>query len=51
MLEDQSDGEQTCIPVPNVCGRTLKYVIEYTRKPKLAKLPSTISSSTIVALR
>jgi len=29
MLEDQSEGEQTVIPIPNVSGRTLKYVIEY----------------------
>ena len=29
MLEDQPEGEQTVIPVPNVSGRTLKYVLEY----------------------
>jgi S-phase kinase-associated protein 1 len=29
MLEDQAEGDQTIIPVPNVTGRTLKYVVEY----------------------
>jgi len=29
MLEDQSEGDQTIIPVPNVTGKTLKYVVEY----------------------
>jgi S-phase kinase-associated protein 1 len=29
MLEDQDQEEQTVIPIPNVTGRTLKYVIEY----------------------
>ena len=29
MLDDQSEGEQTVIPVPNVSGRTLKYVVQY----------------------
>merc|ERR1711916_329004 len=29
MLDDQSEGEQTIIPVPNVNGRTLKYVVQY----------------------
>jgi S-phase kinase-associated protein 1 len=29
MLEDQQPDQQTVIPVPNVNGRTLKYVIEY----------------------
>ena len=34
MLEDQSEGEQTVIPIPNVNGRTLKYVIEYVEYHK-----------------
>jgi S-phase kinase-associated protein 1 len=29
MLEDQSEGDQTVIPVPNVTGRTLKFVVQY----------------------
>ena len=29
MLEDQGEGEEAIIPVPNVSGRTLKYVLEY----------------------
>lgn len=29
MLDDQSESEQTVIPVPNVSGRTLKYVVQY----------------------
>jgi len=29
MLDDQSEAEQTVIPVPNVSGRTLKYVVQY----------------------
>eukprot|EP01005_Ploeotia_sp_CARIB1_P001387 NODE_321_length_950_cov_870.095990_g314_i0.p1 GENE.NODE_321_length_950_cov_870.095990_g314_i0~~NODE_321_length_950_cov_870.095990_g314_i0.p1 ORF type:complete len:189 (-),score=52.16 NODE_321_length_950_cov_870.095990_g314_i0:303-869(-) len=29
MLDDQEDTDQTIIPVPNVNGRTLKYVIQY----------------------
>ena len=29
MLDDQSEGEQAVIPVPNVNGRTLKYVVQY----------------------
>jgi S-phase kinase-associated protein 1 len=29
MLDDQSEGDQTIIPVPNVSGRTLKYVVAY----------------------
>jgi len=29
MLEDQGDADQTVIPVPNVSGRTLKYVVDY----------------------
>ena len=29
MLEDQAEGEQTVIPIPNVNGRTLKYVLDY----------------------
>ena len=29
MLDDQSEGDQTVIPVPNVNGRTLKYVVQY----------------------
>jgi len=29
MLEDQSETEQTVIPIPNVNERTLRYVIEY----------------------
>ena len=29
MLEDQDSEEQTVIPLPNVNGRTLKYVIQY----------------------
>jgi len=29
MLEDQGEGEEAVIPVPNVNGRTLKYVLEY----------------------
>jgi S-phase kinase-associated protein 1 len=29
MLENQSETEQTVIPIPNVSGRTLKYVVEY----------------------
>lgn len=34
MLEDQSEGEQTTMPIPNVNGRTLKYVIEYVEYHK-----------------
>jgi len=34
MLEDQSEGEQTVIPIPNVNGATLKYVIEYAEYHK-----------------
>lgn len=29
MLDDQEDDQQTVIPIPNVNGRTLRYVIEY----------------------
>jgi len=29
MLEDQQEGDQSVIPVPNVNGRTLKYVLQY----------------------
>mgnify|MGYP001996946676 CR=1 FL=1 len=29
MLDDQSEGDETVIPVPNVNGRTLKYVVQY----------------------
>lgn len=29
LLEDLPEGDQTVIPVPNVAGRTLKYVVEY----------------------
>eukprot|EP00992_Anisonema_acinus_P000507 TRINITY_DN10181_c0_g1_i1.p1 TRINITY_DN10181_c0_g1~~TRINITY_DN10181_c0_g1_i1.p1 ORF type:complete len:186 (+),score=46.12 TRINITY_DN10181_c0_g1_i1:80-637(+) len=29
MLEDQDQGEETVIPIPNVSGRTLKYVLQY----------------------
>lgn len=29
MLEDQDQEEQTMIPLPNVSGRTMKYVIQY----------------------
>lgn len=29
MLEDQSEGDQTVIPVPNVSHKALKYVVEY----------------------
>ena len=29
MLEDQEQEENAVIPVPNVNGRTLKYVIQY----------------------
>jgi S-phase kinase-associated protein 1 len=29
MLDDQGEGDQTIIPVPNVSGRTLKYVVQY----------------------
>eukprot|EP01006_Ploeotia_vitrea_P032755 TRINITY_DN64927_c0_g2_i3.p2 TRINITY_DN64927_c0_g2~~TRINITY_DN64927_c0_g2_i3.p2 ORF type:complete len:189 (-),score=43.73 TRINITY_DN64927_c0_g2_i3:283-849(-) len=29
MLDDQEDQDQTIIPVPNVVGKTLKYVIQY----------------------
>jgi S-phase kinase-associated protein 1 len=29
MLEDQEQDEKTVIPIPNVSGRTLKYVIDY----------------------
>ena len=29
MLEDQEHAEQTMIPLPNVSGKTMKYVIQY----------------------
>ena len=34
MLDDQTEGQESIIPIPNVNGRTLKYVIEYAEYHK-----------------
>ena len=55
MLEDQEGDDQTVIPIPNVNGRTLKYVLEYCEyhwnnkadpidKPLRGKIEEVISS-------